>query len=83
VLEIKELLEQVNQNFDKYQKSRLLVIKAKKHLKALTKDPKPMRYMKKILKSLGNPCLMGVGKKAPNKALFLKNRQLLLTQIMQ
>ncbi len=81
VLEIKELLDQVEKNFDKYQKSRLLLIKAKKHLKALTKKKKPMTYMKKILKSIGNPGLMGVGKREPDKTQFLENKQLLLREI--
>jgi hypothetical protein len=54
LLEIKELLTQVNENFYKYQKARLLLIKTKKHLKALTK---------KILKSIGNSGMMGVGGK--------------------
>ena len=83
VLEIKELLGQVDENFDKYQKSRLLLIKAKKHLKALTKEKEPMKYMKKILKSIGNPGLMGVGKREPNKEQFLENKKLLLANISQ
>lgn len=83
VLEIKELLGQVDENFDKYQKSRLLLIKAKKHLKALTKDKEPMKYMKKILKSIGNPGLMGVGKREPNKEQFLENKKLLLANISE
>ena len=78
VLEIKELLGQVEENFDKYQKSRLLLIKAKKHLKALTKEKEPMKIMKKILKSIGNPGLMGVGKKEADKEKFLENKKLLM-----
>lgn len=81
VLEIKELLGQAEENFGKYQKTRLLLIKAKKHLKALTKEKIPMKYMKKTLKSIGNPGLMGVGKREPNKAQFLENKELLLTNI--
>jgi len=81
ILEIEELLAQVDTSFTHYKKSRLLLIKAKKHLKALTKKRKPMKYMKKILKSIGNPGLMGVGKREPNKAQFLKNKKLLLTNI--
>ena len=81
VLEIKELLNQVAENFDNYQKSRLLIVKAKKHLKALTKDKKPMKVMKKILKSIGNPGLMGMGKREPNKEMFEENRKLLLEMI--
>ncbi len=78
VLEIKELLGQVEENFNKYQKSRLLLIKTKKHLKALTKEKEPMRIMKKILKSIGNPGLMGVGKKEADKEKFLENKKLLM-----
>lgn len=77
-LEIKELLGEVEKNFSKYQKSRLLLIKAKKHLKALTKNKKAMKYMKNILKSIGNPGLMGVGKREPDKELFIENKKLLL-----
>jgi len=83
VLEIKELLGQVEENFGQYQKTRLLLIKAKKHLKALTKDKEPMKYMKKILKSIGNPGLMGVGKREANKAQFLENKELLLKNISE
>lgn len=78
ILEIKELLEKVENNFDKYQKSRLLLIKAKKHLKVLTKDKKAMEYMKNMLKSIGNPGLMGMGKKASDKKQFLENKNMLL-----
>ncbi len=81
VLEIKELLGQVDENFNNYQKSRLLLIKAKKHLKALTKKSKPMKAMKKILKSIGNPGLMGMGKREPDKEMFEENRKLLLGMI--
>ena len=81
VLEIKELLTKVDENFDKYQKSRLLLIKAKKHLKVLTKEKEPMKYMKKILKSIGNPGLMGMGKKEADKKIFLENKELLLKSI--
>lgn len=81
VLEIKELLDQVEKNFDKYQKSRLLLIKTKKHLKALTKERKPMKVMKKILKSIGNPGLMGMGEKEPNKEMFEENKKLLLRMV--
>lgn len=81
VLEIKELLGQVEENFGKYQKTRLLLIKAKKHLKALTKEKVPMKYMKKILKSIGNPGLMGVGKRDPNKAQFLDSKGILFEYI--
>lgn len=81
VLEIKELLDQVDENFDKYQKSRLLLIKAKKHLKALTKKREPMKVMKKILKSIGNPGLMGMGKKEADKKMFEENKKRLLEMI--
>lgn len=81
VLEIKELLDQVDENFNNYQKSRLLLIKAKKHLKALTKERKPMKVMKKILKSIGNPGLMAMGKREANKEMFEENRKLLLGMI--
>jgi len=70
VLEIKELLAQVEVNFFKYQKARLLLIKTKKHLKALTKKREPMKYMKKILKSIGNPGMMGVGERKADKIIF-------------
>ena len=83
VLEIKELLGQVEENFDKYQKSRLLLIKTKKHLKALTKEKESMRIMKKILKSIGNPGLMGVGKKEADKEKFLENKTLLIKSIKE
>ena len=78
ILEIKELLGQVEENFDKYQKSRLLLIKTKKHLKALTKDKKAMEYMRNIFKSIGNPGVMGMGKKPSDKKQFLENRDMLL-----
>lgn len=80
-LEVKELLGQVDKEFTNYQKSRLKLIKTKKHLRALTRDKKPTNVMKKILKSLGNPGLMGVGKRAPNKAVFSKNSNQLLGMI--
>lgn len=80
-LEIKELLDKVDANFDSYQTSKLLLIKAKKHLKALTKDRKAMKYMHKILKSIGNPGLMGVGIKKPNKKAFYEYRDKLLKLI--
>ena len=72
VLEIKELLTQVDANFDKYQKARLLLIKTKKHLKALTKKREPIKYMKQLLKSIGNPGMMGVGKRKADKETFYK-----------
>ena len=78
VLEIKELLEKVEKDFDSYKKSRLLLIKAKKHLKVLTKDKKSYSLMKGLLKSLGNPGLMGMGKKASDKEGFLKAKEELL-----
>lgn len=81
VLEIKELLDQVENNFDKYQKSRLLLIKAKKHLKTLTKNKKSMQTMKKILKSIGNPGLMGMGKRSADKKIFQINKKQLLDSI--
>ena len=77
-LEVKELLGQVSGHFSNYQKSRLKLIKAKKHLKALTRNRTAMGYMKKILKSLGNPGLMNVGKRPANKAMFSTNRSALL-----
>jgi hypothetical protein len=77
-LEIKELLMQVDGSFDKYQKARLLLIKTKKHLKALTKKREPMKYMKKILKSIGNPGMMGVGKRDPDKKVFKEYKSKLL-----
>lgn len=82
-LEVKELLGQVNGHFTDYQKSRLKLIKTKKHLKALTKDKKPMRVMRKILKSLGNPGLMGVGKRVADKAAFSAGSSQLLGMIKQ
>jgi len=78
VLEIKELLAQVDANFDKYQKARLLLIKTKKHLKALTKKREPMKYMKQLLKSIGNPGMMGVGKKDADKKVFKEYKAKLL-----
>lgn len=81
VLEIGELLGQVEENFGKYQKSRLRLIKANKHLKALTSEEEPLGLMKSILKSIGNPGLMGVGEKEPDKAMFIKNKVLLLDMI--
>ena len=80
-LEIEELLQQVDENFHAYQKSRLLLIKAKKHLQALTKDKEAMNCMNNILHSIGNPGLMGVGKKDPNRETFEKNRTKLLTYL--
>ena len=70
VLEINELLAQVDENFYKYQKARLLLIKTKKHLKVLTKKREPMKYVKKTLKSIGNPGMMGVGKREADKSVF-------------
>lgn len=81
VLEIGELLGQVDEMFNKYQKSRLRLIKAKKHLKALTAEKEPMDVMKTILKSIGNPGLMGVGLREPDKEQFSKNKNLLLSMI--
>jgi len=81
VLEIKELLYQVEDNFDKYQKSRLLLIKAKKHLKTLTKNKKSMQAMRNILQSIGNPGLMGMGKRSPDKQIFQINKKQLLDSI--
>jgi len=78
VLEIKELLLQVEENFNKYQTARLRIIKAKKHLKVLTSEKEPMDTLKKILKSIGNPGLMGMGKEKPDMEMFLNNRKKLL-----
>ncbi len=83
VLEIQELLDQVNEMFEKYQASRLRLIKAKKHLQVLTSDKKPMKIMKKILDSLGNPGLMGIGQRDSNKVQFLENKKVLLKLIAQ
>ena len=80
-LEVKELLGQVDKEFTNYQKSRLKLIKAKKHLKALTKKKEPTSVMKKILKTLGNPGLMGVGKREPDKVAFSQNSGKLLSMI--
>ena len=80
-LEVKELLGQVDKEFLNYQKSRLKLIKAKKHLKALTRENAPTSVMKKILKTLGNPGLMGVGKRSPDKVSFSSNSSKLLGMI--
>lgn len=80
-LEVKELLGQVDKEFSNYQKSRLKLIKAKKHLKALTREKAPTSVMKKILKTLGNPGLMGVGKRTPDKGAFSSNTNKLLGMI--
>jgi hypothetical protein len=80
-LEIQELLEEVDANFTSYQKSKLLLIKAKKHLIALTKDKQARKYINKILRSIGNPGLMGVGKKEPNKKAFYEYKDKLLTYL--
>ena len=82
-LEVKELLGQVDKDFNNYQKSRLKLIKAKKHLKALTREKAPTSAMKKILSALGNPGLMGVGKRTPNKVAYAQNSNQLLTMIKQ
>lgn len=81
VLEVHELLGQVEEGFDRYQQSRLRLVKAKKHLKVLTSEAEPMNNMKKILKSIGNPGLMGMGKREPDKALFIENRDKLYSII--
>jgi hypothetical protein len=81
VLEIKELLDKAEADFNSYKKARLLLIKAKKHLKVLTKDKEPHKLMKQMLKSLGNPGLMGMGKKEADKGLFLKSKESLLNLI--
>ena len=81
MLEIAELLGQVEEIFGKYQKSRLRLIKANKHLKALTSEEEPLRLMNNILESIGNPGLMGMGEKEPDKVLFMKIRALLLDMI--
>ncbi len=85
VLEIHELLDEVDSMFDKYQPSRLRLIKAKKHLQALTSDKEPMDVMKKILNSIGNPGIMGMemGKRPPNKDAFLENSKLLIEMLNQ
>lgn len=82
VLEIKELLDKVETDFNSYKKARLLLIKAKKHLKVLTKDKKTHKLMKQMLKSLGNPGLMGMGKKEADKGLFLESKEKLLSLIL-
>lgn len=79
VLEIKELLDKAEKDFDFYKKSRLLLVKAKKHLKVLTKDKKSHKLMKQLLKSLGNPGLMGMGKKDSDKEGFLRGKEELLS----
>lgn len=81
VLEINELLGQVEGMFGKYQKSRLRLIKAKKHLKVLTSEKEPMIAMKKVLKSIGNPGLMGMGKRDPDKKVFMAEKEHLLSMI--
>ncbi len=80
-LEIEELLDKVEQEFTNYQKSRLLIVKTKKHLNVLTQEKTALEYIKKILESIGNPGLMGVGHKNPNKELFLEYKKKLLEKI--
>ncbi len=83
VLEIKELIDKTEKDFDSYKKARLLLVKAKKHLKVLTKDKKSYKLMKKMLKSLGNPGLMGMGKKPNDKEKFLKAKEELFSTFKQ
>ncbi|NKQ41249.1 MAG: hypothetical protein HF962_06740 [Sulfurovum sp.] len=79
--EVKEYLGQAERSFSKYQQARLHVVKAKRHLRALTRSRQSMGYIKKILKSLGNPGLSGLGKRPANKAEFKKYKSLLLRSI--
>lgn len=81
VLEIKELLDKTEENFYKYKTARLLLIKAKKHLKVLTKDQKVHKLMRQLLKSLGNPGLMGMGKKDSDKEGFLRGEEELIENL--
>lgn len=74
-LEIRELVEQVDGAFDNYTKSRLLLVKAKKHLQVLTDNKEAHKEMRMLLKSLGNPGMMGVGKKESDKALFTTSKE--------
>ena len=81
VLEIRELLEKAEESFGAYKKARLLLVKAKKHLKVLTKEKEPHRLMKEMLRSLGNPGLMGMGKREPDKEAFVRAKKRLLEML--
>ena len=78
LMEIEELCTMVEKDFESYKKARLTLIKAKKHLKILSKDKQADALMKTMLKSLGNPGLMGMGKKKSDKALFMQSKKSLL-----
>lgn len=78
VIETEELLAKVSQKFEHYNEARLLLVKAKKHLELIMErmDKKralqAKKAMREALKSLGNPGVMGVGKRAPDLKLFTK-----------
>lgn len=87
VLEIRELLEQSEGSFGTYQKARLLLVKTKKHLKVLAESMEKTRaeegsfHLKQMLKSLGNPGIMGVGARPADRPLFLQHKNALLELI--
>lgn len=86
-LEIRELLERSEESFDTYQKARLLLIKTKKHLQVLQESMEKGRgkaaeaHLKQLLKSLGNPGIMGVGARPADRELFLEHKKGLLALI--
>jgi hypothetical protein len=47
----------------------------------LKKDKEAHKLMKQMLKSLGNPGLMGMGRREPDRAKFLKAKNELLKSI--
>jgi len=79
VIETEELLDQAAQKFERYNEARLLLVKAKKHLELIMarmgkkEAMQAKKAMRKALKSLGNPGVMGVGKRAPDPKLFAKS----------
>lgn len=83
VVEIKELINLAQKSIDKYQKARIYLVKAKKHLDITNKliSKKDLKIgkksLRKLLKSLGNPGMMGIGKKPKDLTKYLKHKKVI------
>lgn len=78
VIETKELITKAQESIANYKQARIYLIKAKNHLKVINKklDKKDAiqnkKDLRKLLKTLGNPGMFGVGKKDKDSKMFVK-----------
>lgn len=69
VIEIKELIDLAQKSISNYSEARIKLVKAKNHLKVTNKKlssveaKESKKLLRKLLKTLGNPGMFGVGKK--------------------